>query len=147
MSARSGCCGEAFEVAGEVAHEGPGDPTPIPTNVRRPQIPIGQPEFLGSFRQAGNDVRDELYDGKRLVRPVIEERSVLEPLPLPELQPEPEWLPVHARHRPGELALTGDHPSPGNDRLRPERGEVGKEHEVGEATWGYAAEMVVEVQV
>src|SRR5919107_952936 len=147
MSARRGGCGKAFDIAGEVSHEGPGDPTPIPTNMHRPQIPIGQPWFLWSFPQAGNDVRDELYNGEGFVRPAIVERRVFEPLALPELQPEPEGFPVYARHRPGELALEGDHPSPGHDRLRPERGEVGEEHEVGGSPWGHAAEVVVEVQV
>jgi hypothetical protein len=31
--------------------------------------------------------------------------------------------------------------------LWPERGEVFEEHEVGEAAWGYAAEVVIQVEV
>src|SRR5688572_22435450 len=100
MSARSGGCGEAFEVAGEVAHEGPGDPAPIPANMRRPQIPIGQLPLTWGLLQAGDDVRDEPNNGERLVRAAIEERSVFEEPALPELQPEPEELPVYARFRP-----------------------------------------------
>ena len=64
------------------------------------RYPSGNSPSRWGLLQAGNDVRDEPNNGECLVRAAIEERSVFEPLALPELQPEPEELPVHARHRP-----------------------------------------------
>jgi hypothetical protein len=75
MPARRGCSGEAFETVGEVAHEGAGDPTPVPGNVRRTQIPVWQPALWWGLLEAGDDVRDELYDGELLALSCTVERG------------------------------------------------------------------------